>query len=130
MRTRYWLLLVLILVLPTLVWISWNTLASTGSGSWSYSQLLQQAGQHRVARVELSGSSARATDVQGRAWTVPMPPDSGPAVRTLIADGVDVTVRSDSPPGGSLLLLSAVTGLVLLAGLGGFAAGRASGRRP
>jgi cell division protease FtsH len=63
-------------------------------GTWSYSQLLNQARTGQVSAVIITSGSAQATDTHGHRYDIQLPADTSQMAEALRTDGVDVNFEN------------------------------------
>ena len=77
----------------------WQTLVGTGPGTWSYSQLVEQAQHGQVREVRIAGTTGHVTARDGRRYDVRLPPRTGELALSLAAEDVGVSYQSDMGSG-------------------------------
>ncbi len=111
-------LFLLIVVFGVVFYFTWQSIEQgQRSGTWSYSQLFREADAGRVARIDIYGPSAVATDRNGQHYDVTLSGDTAGDARKLAADGVNVTFHQTGS--GAYWLQVLVPNLILLVLLGG-----------
>ncbi len=104
----------------TVLWVTSQSIQSGSQGdSWSYSQLLTKADQGQLANVVITGSSATATDKNGKRHDVQLP-DTGTGFlqQQLYKDNVAFSFQQASAAAYWISVL--VPTLILLLLIGGF----------
>jgi cell division protease FtsH len=100
-------------------WFTWQSIgSSTKGGQWSYSELLNKAGDHQVQKFAINGSAGTATDKNGAQHDVNLGGSTGGLASTLTKDGVDVSYQNAG--GGGALLGVLLPNLIFLLLIGGF----------
>jgi cell division protease FtsH len=100
-------------------WFTWQSIgSSTKGGQWSYSELLNKAGDHQVQKFAINGSAGTATDRNGAQHDVNLGGSTGGLASTLTKDGVDVSYQNAG--GGGALLGVLLPNLIFLLLIGGF----------
>ncbi|MDQ6790014.1 MAG: ATP-dependent zinc metalloprotease FtsH [Candidatus Dormibacteraeota bacterium] len=108
------------LVVGTVLWVTSQSIQSGSQGdSWSYSQLLTKADQGQLANVVITGSSATATDKNGKRHDVQLP-DTGTGFlqQQLYKDNVAFSFQQASAAAYWISVL--IPTLILLLLIGGF----------
>ncbi|TMD54662.1 MAG: ATP-dependent metallopeptidase FtsH/Yme1/Tma family protein [Chloroflexi bacterium] len=110
----------LVLVLGVVFWITWQGIESQQkSNDWTYSQLVNRAGDHQVKSLVIKGSDGEVTELNGNKHAVHLPDNTEQLASDLAKnDGVDVTYESANSSTYWLQVL--VPNLILLLLIGGF----------
>ena len=110
----------LVLVLGVVFWITWTGIESQNKSSdWTYSDLINKAGDHQVKALAVKGTDGTATDAGGAKHNVHLPDTFEATANDLIKnDQVAVTIEGANSSAYWLQVL--VPNLILLLLIGGF----------
>jgi cell division protease FtsH len=111
--------ILLVAALGIVFWFTWQSIESGSKGDqWSYSQLLNKAGDHQVQKLVIKGTDGTATAKDGSQHDVSFGDSTDSVANTLTKDGVDVSYQASSTSGALLGVI--LPNLIFLLLIGGF----------
>jgi cell division protease FtsH len=111
--------IILVAALGIVFWFTWQSIESGSKGDqWSYSQLLNKAGDHQVQKLVIKGTDGTATAKDGSQHDVSFGDSTDSVANTVAKDGVDVSYQGSSTSGALLGVI--LPNLIFLLLIGGF----------
>ncbi len=107
----------LVVVLGLIFWFTWSSIQSSqNQGDWTYTQLIDNAANHQVSDLEISGTDGVATEVGGgKKHNVTLPDCSSGCSQLLTEMQTDkVNVKFDKNSNGSYLLQVLLPNIILV----------------
>ena len=107
----------LVVVLGLIFWFTWSSIQSSqNQGDWTYTQLIDNADNHQVSDLEISGTDGVATEVGGgKKHNVTLPDCSSGCSQLLTEMQTDkVNVKFDKNSNGSYLLQVLLPNIILV----------------
>ena len=107
----------LVVVLGLIFWFTWSSIQSSqNQGDWTYTQLIDNADNHQVSDLEISGTDGVATEVGGgKKHNVTLPDCSSGCSQLLTTMQTDkVNVKFDKNSNGSYLLQVLLPNIILV----------------
>ncbi|OLC01190.1 MAG: cell division protein FtsH [Actinobacteria bacterium 13_2_20CM_2_66_6] len=107
----------LVVVLGLIFWFTWSSIQSSqNQGDWTYTQLIDNADNHQVSDLEISGTDGVATELGGgKKHNVTLPDCSSGCSQLLTEMQTDkVNVKFDKNSNGSYLLQVLLPNIILV----------------